>query len=64
MFLSWMGIVKGEIKIPELAKAIEIFKENRMAALEHHAERAVRFLENPWRLELSVELPFNHVFGS
>lgn len=30
-----MGIIKIEIKIPELVKAIESFKENRLAALEH-----------------------------
>lgn len=30
-----MGIVKVEIKIPELVRAIESFKENRLAALEH-----------------------------
>jgi transposase-like protein len=30
-----MGILKVEIKIPELVKAIEVFKENRLAALEH-----------------------------
>jgi putative transposase len=30
-----MGIIKVEIKVPELVKAIESFKENRMAALEH-----------------------------
>lgn len=30
-----MGIIKVEIKIPELVKAIELFKENRLAALEH-----------------------------
>ena len=29
-----MGIIKVEIKIPELVKALESFKENRMAALE------------------------------
>ena len=32
-----MGIIKVEIKIPELVKAIESFKENRMQALEHVA---------------------------
>lgn len=30
-----MGIIKVEIKIPELVKAIETFKENRLSALEH-----------------------------
>ena len=30
-----MGIIKVEIKIPELVKAIEAFKSNRLAALEH-----------------------------
>ncbi len=30
-----MGIIKVEIKIPELVRAIESFKENRLAALEH-----------------------------
>lgn len=30
-----MGIIKVEIKIPELVKTIETFKENRLAALEH-----------------------------
>ena len=29
-----MGIVKVEIKIPELVQALEIFKENRVTALE------------------------------
>lgn len=29
-----MGIIKVEIKIPELVKALESFKENRLAALE------------------------------
>jgi putative transposase len=29
-----MGIIKVEIRIPELVKALETFKENRMAALE------------------------------
>lgn len=32
-----MGIIKVEIKIPELVKAIELFKENRITALEHLA---------------------------
>jgi putative transposase len=32
-----MGIIKVEIKIPELVKAIELFKENRLTALEHLA---------------------------
>ena len=30
-----MGIIKIEIKIPELVKAVETFRENRMNALEH-----------------------------
>lgn len=30
-----MGIIKIEIRIPELVKALESFKENRLAALEH-----------------------------
>lgn len=30
-----MGIIKIEIKIPELVKAVETFKENRLEALEH-----------------------------
>ena len=30
-----MGIIKIEIKIPELVRAVETFRENRMAALEH-----------------------------
>lgn len=33
-----MGIIKVEIKMPELVKAIESFKANRMAALEHLTE--------------------------
>lgn len=32
-----MGIVKGEIKIPELMKAMESFKVNRMVTLEYVA---------------------------
>lgn len=30
-----MGIIKVEIKIPELVKAVETFKQNRLEALEH-----------------------------
>src|ERR1039457_4383793 len=30
-----MGIIKVEIKVPELVRAVEIFRENRLAALEH-----------------------------
>ncbi|MCM2281212.1 MAG: hypothetical protein NDI61_05125 [Bdellovibrionaceae bacterium] len=29
-----MGIIKAEIKIPELVQALESFKENRIRALE------------------------------
>jgi len=29
-----MGIIKVEIKIPELAKALEAFKNNRVKSLE------------------------------
>lgn len=33
-----MGIIKIEIKIPELVKAVETFKSNRLEALEHLTE--------------------------
>lgn len=33
-----MGIIKIEIKIPELVKAVESFKSNRLEALEHLTE--------------------------
>ena len=33
-----MGIIKIEIKIPELVKAVESFKSNRLGALEHLTE--------------------------
>ena len=37
-----MGIIKIEIKIPELVKAVETFRENRMNALEHLTSRNQR----------------------
>lgn len=29
-----MGIIKIDVKVPELVQALEMFKENRVAALE------------------------------
>ena len=51
-----MGIIKVEIKIPELIKALESFKENRLKALEHLSDEIKSGVGNIFNQLLCVEM--------
>lgn len=51
-----MGIVKIEVKIPELMKALESFKENRMKSLEVLTSEVKTAVENTFHQLLNAEM--------
>jgi len=51
-----MGIIKIEVKIPELVKAIETFKKNRLTVLEHLADEIKGNCSNIFNQLLKVKM--------
>jgi putative transposase len=51
-----MGIIKIEVKIPELTRALEEFKANRLKALEHLSLEVKSALENTFHQLLNAEM--------
>jgi len=51
-----MGIIKIEVKIPELTKALEEFKMNRLKSLEHITQEVKTAVETTFHQLLNAEM--------